>query len=70
MNTEASYEIPLPADLSKVISVHDGSKWLNNVVRGSVVVSNGFMSFTIRWNNSKRRITLATDVISGYQVDV
>jgi hypothetical protein len=65
------YEIPIPENLDSIRAVHDGNRWINAVIPGSVKVEHGIMSFTVKWgpHDQRRRILLATDLIGGYQCD-
>ena len=69
MSEPQYYEIPIPADLSKVRSIHDGTRWLRGVIPGSVELDNGILTFVVRWNGSRRKIVVSTEHVAGYETD-
>jgi hypothetical protein len=69
MTDQAFYAISVPEDLDSIREVNDGVRWLRGVERGSVRVNDGIITFIIRWNGGKRRITVATDIVAGYVCD-
>lgn len=66
--SEQYYDIPVPKDLTKIRSIHDGKRWLNGVIPNSVSIDHGIITFAIRWNRGEtRRFTVATDLLGGYE---
>jgi len=68
MITNDSY-VPVPDDLNSIVAIHDGNRWINGIIPGSVYVSNGVVNFAARWNSHKRLFSLAVEIIGGYQCD-
>jgi hypothetical protein len=66
------HHVPVPEDLTSVRSIHDGVKWIRGVYSDSVRVDHDVLTFTVRWGNDggKRRFTVATDLIGGYECDI
>lgn len=67
-NETTYYEIPVPDDLTKIRRIHDGKRWLNGVK--SVTVDHGILTFTLQWGRDERRMTIASDIVGGYECDV
>jgi hypothetical protein len=66
-NTQPDYL--LPADAEKVISIHDGRRWLYGVRPGSLQIdtTKGVISFTVNWSGQLRRYKLALSRVAGYE---
>jgi hypothetical protein len=66
---EAVFDLPVPHDLSRVVSISDGKKWFNGIRMGTVEVRDDYITFVVRWSDrGNRRITLSLDCVAGYQV--
>ena len=70
MNDEQTlFALPVPNDLGSIVAVNNGNKWLRGVVRDSVELHNGYITFTCKWGRGIRRFTMATDIVGGYECD-
>lgn len=68
MSDEMYFDVPIPDDLTTILAIHDGKQWIRNVMPETVRVDQGVISFTSRWGrNDRRRFTIATDIVGGYQ---
>lgn len=63
------YCIPVPDDLKSIRAIHDGSRWVKGIIPGSVKVSHGILTFVCDWHGTKRRFTVSTDIVGGYQCE-
>ena len=63
------YEVPVPEDLRSIRSINNGVKWIHGVIPESVVVEGGVITFVAVWGNGRRKFSLATDLVGGYEME-
>jgi hypothetical protein len=66
---QIAYEVPVPDDLRSIRSINNGTHWIHGVIPDSVKVESGVITFTARWQGGRRQISIATDLVGGYECE-
>ena len=63
------YEVPVPDDLRSIRSINNGTRWIHGVIPETIEVEHGVITFVARWQGGRRKISLATDLVGGYECE-